>query len=98
MDTTRSSHRVAGLDATAKDPDADIMSCSSEAGSPLSSPVSEGIINRPETEAFNRLVKRTEDLVALDCLLKLSPDRYKKRTDCEPVTVCVASLLEGGKG
>ena len=74
------------------------MSCSSETVSPIHSPVKESITLTPEVEAWNRLVKQTEDLVMLDCLLKLHPERYKRRPDSEPVTVCVASLLEGSKG
>ena len=102
METTGSASRVKGLDtstSSAKDPDADIMSCSSETVSPLSSPVQEGVSNRPEIEAVNRLVKQTEDLVMLDCLLKLHPDRaVRTGGNCEPDTVCIARLLEGGKG
>ena len=100
MDTA--SQRVSGPDslpsAQSKDPDADTMSCSSETVSPIQSPVKEAIPLSPEVEAWNRLVKQTEELVLLDCLLKLHPERYRKRMDCEPVTVCVASLLDGGKG
>ena len=96
------SQRVTGPDslpsAQSKDPDADTMSCSSETVSPLQSPVKEDSPLNPEVEAWNRLVKQMEDLIMLDCLLKLHPERYRKRIDCEPVTVSVASLLEGGKG
>ena len=102
METTGSAIRVKDLDTSAspaKDPDADIMSCSSETVSPLNSPVQEGVSNRPEIEAVNRLVKQTEDLVMLDCLLKLHPDRdVRTEGACEPDTVCIARLLEGGKG
>lgn len=102
LDTTGNLVRVTGLDspssAQAKDPDADTLSCSSEPVSPLHSPVTEDISVKPEVEAWNQLVKQTEDLVMLGCLLKLYPERCNRRPNSEPVSVCVAKLLDGGKG
>ncbi|KAL4238914.1 Rab3 GTPase-activating protein non-catalytic subunit [Mactra antiquata] len=82
------------LDASAKDPDADTVSVTSD----TISPTVEGDTVLYDVELWNTLVKQLEDLVCLDMLLKLKPLSSQRLSTEDEITVSVSSLLEGGKG
>ena len=90
-----------GGEISAKDPDADTVSCASD-GSPVleagSSLALEGEMVPKDVEQWQVLVQQLDDLVCIECLLKLQPSEYRKETAGDEINVSVALLLDGGKG
>ncbi|XP_045164449.2 rab3 GTPase-activating protein non-catalytic subunit-like [Mercenaria mercenaria] len=82
------------LDTTAKDPDADTISVTSETLSPIvdTEPVPLDI------ELWSTVVRQLEDLICIDSLLRLKPTKLRRVPSSDELTVSISTLLEGGKG
>ncbi|XP_052275243.1 rab3 GTPase-activating protein non-catalytic subunit-like isoform X3 [Dreissena polymorpha] len=93
-------------DDAAKDPDADTMSICSETlpspvleSSPLTASAEGGMKTPADVEAWTLLAQQLEDLLCIDCFLKLSPPGHKQVVNLtEEIKVSVLTVLEGGKG
>ena len=85
--------KVTECNETAKDPDADTISVTSE-----TSPISETEAVPIDLDAWILLTKQLEDLLVVDSFLKLRPCDPKRAPSADEITVTVSGLLEGGKG